>query len=239
MGENTKIQWASHTFNPWVGCQKISEGCHNCYAEAINKHYGHDNWGLGKERRITADANWRKPIIWNRNARERGVRERVFCGSMCDVFEDHSTAREQMANVGALISKTPSLDWLLLTKRPLRMSDYMAPYIWDNVWAMTTVECMDRQHRADALFGLACPVRGLSCEPLLGPLDLRGGYLGGDRINWVIVGGETGPGAREMDPGWARDIRDQCRAAGVSFFFKQMSRKAPTPADLQIREFPR
>src|SRR3546814_4489006 len=117
MGENSKIEWTDHTFNPWTGCTKVSPACDHCYAEGWSKRSGLVEWGHGKPRRLTSDANWRKPLKWNDEAARKGVRYRVFCASLADVFdaEVDDAWRDELF---ALIAMTPHLDWLLLTKRP-------------------------------------------------------------------------------------------------------------------------
>ena len=393
MAENSRIEWTDHTFNPWIGCTKVDAGCLNCYAEADfdkRKHFA--QWGPHGTRVLTSEANWRKPIQWDKAAREEGVRRRVFCASLADVFEEwggevrshagrilhlcqncEAVISEESVFVQGLacacggtampmdmqdvrrrlfelIDKTPNLDWLLLTKRPENIRRMMPPWKisqdiydassphlddslrgrWhyrDNVWLGTSIS---DQASADTRVPelLKCrdlsPVLFLSIEPLLGPIDLRSeelrkslvyqadyycgscaewksapaaddhcpncgdehsqetcpscGYDGememvcpdcgvdggngglshadccqreiesqhGLGIDWVIVGGESGHGARPMHPDWVRSIRNQCQAAGVPFFFKQGSQAnwsrfkdaESFPEDLRIREFP-
>lgn len=254
MAENSKIEWTTHTFNPWIGCQKVSPGCDNCYAEAMMDHrYGRVKWGPHGERVRTSDANWRKPRQWAKAA--NGSRPRVFCASLADVF-DNQVPPEWRADLFALISETPELDWLLLTKRPENISKMWPPLPgpWRNVWLGTTCEDQERADRRVRLLQEMrdrVPVLFLSCEPLIGPIDLeRGGwalhrpirspqgkqYHG---LDWIIVGGETGRSPRHMEPSWARKILDDCRGGGVAFFMKQMTSKKPIPADLMVRQFPK
>ena len=235
--ENTKIEWADHTFNPWIGCTKISAGCTNCYAEVMDKRTargGIVHFGPKADRRITSDAYWAQPSRWDRAARKYGARKRVFCASMADAFDDHSSILpEWRDHLWWLIEGTSSLDWLLLTKRPENVRS-MVPPPWldghwpENVWIGTSVE---DQASADArilhLLGCPAPVKFLSMEPLLGPVTLPDTFLTLGRNGWVIVGGESGPKARPMHPDWARSIRDQCIAAGVPFLFKQWGEWAP------------
>jgi protein gp37 len=117
VGETTQIAWTKHTFNPWIGCTKVSPGCDNCYAETLNHRWGKDNWGKGKPRRRTEAANWRQPIKWDKEAAHLGRKDYVFCGSLCDVMDDEAPegAREDLWR---LIDATPNLIWQLLTKRP-------------------------------------------------------------------------------------------------------------------------
>lgn len=250
MGENSKIEWTDHTFNPWIGCQKVSPGCQHCYAEQLmDKRYGRVQWGPTGTRVRTSDANWRKPAQWDRQAAADGVRRKVFCASLADVFEDRSELIEWRAELFAIIERTPNLDWLLLTKRPENVME-MLPTKWrnqipDNIWLGTSVENQEQaDKRIPHLLKVPARIRFLSMEPLLGPVDLclvedvdgfeqaydvlRGVVsLNGQAhspissIRWVIVGGESGPHARPMHPDWVRSIVGQCQSADVPFFFKQ------------------
>ena len=260
MAENTAIEWADHTFNPWTGCTKIGPGCDHCYAEGWAKRSGIVQWGSGAERRRTSAANWRQPLRWNAQAQRLGIRYRVFCASLADVF-DNAVPAQWRAELFDLISRTPHLDWLLVTKRignaktmmadalhrnPAALSDGR---IWPlpNVWlGITVVNQAEADRDIMKLLDTPAAVRFLSMEPLLGPVDLtdvchnRGSvtedhfsalFDPDDDVNddgtpfsyvdWVIVGAESGPHARPMHPQWARDIRDQCQAAGVPFMHKQ------------------
>ncbi len=260
MAENTAIEWATHTFNPWWGCVKVSEACRNCYAATFAKRVGQPVWGPTAERRFFGDKHWVEPVKWHERAAALKVRQRVFCASMADVLEklpqghpSYEAMGEARRRLYKLIELTPWLDWLLLTKRPENFGE-LVPNAWlrqcpDNVWFGTTAE--DEQNadtRVPWLLQIPARIRFLSCEPLLGAIDLR--YLQPDglvevdclagthgiirphggrnpKVDWVIVGGESGPGARPMDPAWARSLRDQCLAAGVAFHFKQWGAWAP------------
>jgi protein gp37 len=274
MGADSKIEWTHATFNPWWGCQRVSPGCEHCYAETFAKRVGQKVWGPKADRRFFGDAHWNEPLKWNRDAERAGERRRVFCASMADVFEDRRDLDEQRARLWRLIEATPSLDWLLLTKRPQNMAR-LAPAAWAdgwpaNVWAGTTVEDQRRaEERLPHLLGVPARIRFLSVEPQLGPVDLmkvRDDELGAAwnvltcGIGWVIVGGESGPGARPFDLAWARELVGQCRAASVPCFVKQIGATsidtdnngftplrirnskggdpAEWPADLRVREFP-
>lgn len=254
MAANTKIEWADHTFNPWIGCSKVSAGCANCYAEEMmDRRFGKATWGDNGTRVRTSDANWRKPLQWDRAAAAAGERHRVFCASLADVFEDRPELEPWRDDLFRLITDTPNLDWLLLTKRPenvIRLSDLaiqhkgetLVPIVETvpNIWIGTSVENQEQaDKRIPELLKIPAPVRFLSMEPLLGPVDLtsftdrkcpHGTWtdrfnaldgVGGPKIDWIIVGGESGHNARPMHPDWVRSIRDQCRAADVPFFFKQ------------------
>lgn len=254
MAENSNISWTHHTFNPWMGCVKVSDGCKNCYAESlVTGRMGRPVWGANAERHVTSDANWKKPLKWNREAASAGGRYRVFCASLCDVMEDRMDLVAPRIRLWRMIEQTPHLDWLLLTKRlenPLTnfdvpeggykkhflLSDWNAGY--DNVWLGTSVEDMRVSARVDALRKIPAKVRFISYEPVIGPingLDLTG-------IHWLICGGESGSGYRPMELQWARDARDMCREQGVAFFFKQWSAFRPGQGDLdgeKPHEYPR
>jgi protein gp37 len=240
MGAMTKIAWTDYTFNPWMGCTKVSDGCRNCYALELTKNrMGLDVWG-GAPRQVTKSP-WKNAMAWNRDARVAGQRRRVFCGSLCDVFEDDATANATRPRVWQLIRECEALDWQLLTKRPENIAR-MLPEDWGSgwphVWLGTSIEDMRVASRADHLRAVQAAVRFISYEPALGPLDALD--LAG--IHWVIYGGESGPRYRPEDKAWARSMRDRCRRLGIAFFHKQSS--APrTEQGIEldgqvIREFP-
>ncbi len=276
MGADTKITWATHSFNPWIGCTKVSPACAHCYAENYALRYGRTEWGPGKARVRTSAANWKKPLSWDREAKALGTRPRVFCASLADWLDDDGVPIEWLCDLLVLIRATPHLDWLLLTKRPenwySRISEAATVegsddsieswvdcidmpergVIPENVWIGVTAEnqeCADK--RIPHLLSIPAKVRFLSCEPLLGPVLLRSlrdaddplawtdsltGYrmcdgmneaVQGERIHWVIAGGESGPHARPSHPEWFRLLRTQCVAAGVAFNFKQWGEWGP------------
>jgi protein gp37 len=230
--ENTKIEWtgtfdangvlqAGYTFNPWIGCTKVSPACAHCYAEMLmDTRYGRVEWGKGKSRSRTSVANWKLPFKWNKKTKESGTRAKVFCASLADIF-DAEVDPAWRHDFWALIRATPDLDWLSLTKRPENMPT-MVPEDWGqgypNVWLGTSVE---DQYYADLripwLTAVPAVVHFLSVEPMLGPIEFKN--LHG--IEWVIVGGESGPGSRPMKKAWVLEIHDQVVAAGVALFFKQ------------------
>ena len=292
MGEETKIAWCDSTFNPWIGCTKVSPACANCYAETLmDTRWNRVKWGKGQPRQRTSSANWKQPLAWEKQAAHTGIRRTVFCGSLCD-WLDEEVPVEWLADLLDLIRQTPNLDWLLLTKRPelwhcriynaytpdvtgdnLPLLQWMGDWLcaWEeargfslpphhrgkrpplNVWIGVTVENQEMaDKRIPELLKIPARVRFLSCEPLLGAVNMRAvAYIraGGQtiidaltghmpnafsgtkpswpRIDWVICGGESGPKARPMHPDWARSLRDQCKAAGVPFFFKQWGEWAP------------
>jgi protein gp37 len=224
MGENSKIEWTDHTFNPWVGCTKVSPGCDHYYAEAWAKRSGLVQWGNDPRRRTTAN-NWNKPIKWNAEAgvfnREHGHRPRVFCASLADVF-DNQVPSSWRKDLFALIRECGRLDWLLLTKRPQNISK-MLPSDWGdgypNVWLGMTAE--DQPHfdqRWKHLHKIPASIKFISYEPALGPLRLP---TDGPHPDWLISGGESGGGARPMKRRWVRDIIADCREHGVAAFHKQ------------------
>lgn len=231
MGADTKIEWAHHTYNPWIGCTRISPACDHCYAADWAKRYGEDHLWQGERRRTSAKTR-NQPARWNREAEAAGERRRVFCSSLADVF-DNQVPNEWRVETFDQIRSTPSLDWLLLTKRPQNIGKMlyaavgydldMAGWPWRNVWLGTTIEDRKRLINLEHLRGVPAAIRFLSIEPLLeglGEIDLTG-------IHLVIVGGESGPKARPMHPDWVRSLRDQCAAQGVAFFFKQWGEWSP------------
>jgi protein gp37 len=226
--KDSKIEWTNHTFNPWWGCTNVSPGCDNCYAESFALRYGHDVWGADYPRRFLSDAHWSQPIAWNREAEAGGIRYRVFCASMADVFENRPDLVTHRMRLLKLIEATPNLDWQLLTKRPHQIKKLL-PRGYEfpaNVWLGTTVEDqIAANKRPKHILEFSTPaVLFLSCEPLLGPVDIRRHLERGPNgvgIDWVIAGGESGHGARPMNPEWAESLRDQCQEAGVPFLFKQ------------------
>jgi len=254
--ENSKIEWTDHTFNPWIGCQRVSPGCTHCYAEALATRYGLAKWGVKAVRKRTSPAYWRKPLSWNRRAEREGVRRRVFCASMADVFDPKAPAgaREDLWDLirqtpnldwqiltkrPDLIRQTPNLDWQILTKRPERIrgngkpGTCMLPADWGagypNVWLGVTIE--DAMHWAKrwmTFSNVPARIRFVSYEPALGPICMSCGH-NGILPDWVIFGGESGPGARPTDAQWARAIRDQCASTGIAFFLKQWGTWASCP----------
>jgi protein gp37 len=231
MAEITGIQWTDSTFNPWWGCTKVAPGCDNCYAAALDARTGGDYW-VNSPRQMSVQ-NWNKPIRWNREAEANMVRHKVFCGSMCD-WTDNKAPVGQLDRLWDLIRVTPMLDWQLLTKRAPNIRKSL-PDDWGdgykNVWLGVTVE--NRAHglpRIEHLRELPAKVRFLSIEPLLediGDLDLTG-------INWVIVGGESGPRARKMEATWAERIVAQCREQEIPIFFKQWGGRSANKGGCQI-----
>jgi len=262
MGAASNIAWTDSTFNPWWGCQRVSEGCQHCYAESFAKRTGHKVWGPEEPRRFFGDKHWAEPRQWNREAVLSGTRRRVFCASMADVFEDRRDLDAPRERLFALIMETPSLDWLLLTKRPQNVMR-LVPEDWrhrfpSSVWMGTTAENQERaDERIPVLLQIPAVVRFVSAEPLLGPLSI-GRYLPDqehreylaqsipagldlyDRqpfVSWVIVGGESGAGARPCALEWVQGVVDECRSAQVATFVKQLgavvvSEQRTAPAEI-------
>lgn len=208
----TKIEWTEATWNPVTGCSKVSPGCAHCYAERMAKRLqamGQPNYRDGfavhvHEHMLQVPRSWVSPRV-------------VFVNSMGDLFHEDVPV-EFIHQVFNVMRQTPQHTYQLLTKRAERLADLAPELDWpENVWMGVTVEDNERLTRVAQLLAVPAHVRFLSIEPLLGPLpdlDLAG-------IHWVIVGGESGPGARPMRAEWATDIRDRCLRSGVPFFFKQ------------------
>lgn len=229
MADNTKIEWADATFNPWIGCTKVSPACDNCYAEAMMGHrYGRVNWGPGEDRARTGNANWSQPLAWNRKAAATGTRPFVFCASLADVF-DNEVDEMWRYDLWRLIEATPNLVWLLLTKRignVLKFTDVdrgsQNHLDMRNVAIGATMANQEEYDRDRMkLFDVRCQREPLftfgSFEPLLGRV-----ILDKNAPDWIIVGGESGPNARPMNMDWARSLCAQSADLGRVFNFKQV-----------------
>lgn len=255
MGKETGISWTDHTFNPWWGCTRVSPGCEHCYAETLAKRTGHHIWGP-TERRFFGDKHWNEPLAWNEQAEKEGKVKRVFCASMADVFEIFDGLDQQRERLWELVSKTPYLEWLILTKRPeniLTRIPTQLSYPTSNVRMGVTAE--DQKYgniRIPELLRVWEGKNFVSYEPALGPLHI-GRWIrptGPDfkfesALDWIICGGESGAGCRPMNLDWARHLRSECRTANVPFFFKQIGGfpdkhhdPAGWPEDLRVQEFP-
>lgn len=213
--DNNKVGWTHHTQNFWLGCNRVSPACRNCY--------------IGQRRRgdlfhgpaRTTEATWRKAFALDRKAVRLGVRPRVLSCSLSDFF--HRGADPWREEAWDVIRECPNLDWFILTKRPQRIARCLPDDWgdgWDHVRLGVTVENRQCANRLDKLLSVPAKSRFISAEPLLGPLDL-GAYL--HKIDWIITGCERAAPdkRRSMDLDWVRDLRDQCVAAGVPLFFKQ------------------
>ena len=250
MADRTGIQWTDATWNPLRGCSRISEGCRNCYAETVASRFsgpGQPYEGLAKDGRWTREVRFvphmlDQPLRWTRP-------RRIFVNSMSDLFHEN-VPDEWIARVFDVMARAPQHTFQVLTKRPDRMRRVLPSFApshtardrsgWPlpNVWLGVSAE---NQATADGriplLLETPAAVRFVSAEPLLGPIDLnerellcrtwRRGLTIGRYLDWVIIGGESGPGARPMHPGWARALRDQCVHVGVPFFFKQWGEWKP------------
>lgn len=258
MGAETKIEWADHTFNPWIGCAKVSPECDHCYAER-------GSFRLGAQHRLklwegdhylVKEAYWKQPFAWNRAAQSEGVRKRVFCLSHGDWLEDLRELDALRARLYGIIPETPWLDWLLLTKRP-ENADRMVPKSWrsaypPNVWAGVTVGVHESERRLFDLARMPARVRFASCEPLLESVSVA--Y--GPTPDWLIIGGESGPGSRPFELEHARAILREGYRYHLRSFVKQLgarpfNRGRPLklahpkggdmnewPADLRVRQLP-
>lgn len=233
--EDSKISWTNNTFNPWMGCTKVSPACTKCYAENLTTTKGLlDGWGKGSPRKRTSKTTWARPLKWDRQARESGKRLRVFCASLADVF-DEEVSSEWRRDLFDLIKKTPNLDWLLLTKRPhlienqLREIGVWQSLPWRQIWFGTTAENQEWfDKRWDHLRKVPAVVRFISYEPACGSLILPDSARG--ELDWFIAGGETSPkknGSRPSNPEWFRSTRDQCENMEISFHFKQWGNDIP------------
>jgi protein gp37 len=195
----------------------------------LTKRFGGAIWGVKGKRRLFGANHWNEPKTWNTEARHLKTRFRVFCASMSDVFEDRRDLDAERVKLWALIEKTKQLDWLLLTKRPEAVQK-LAPWgeHWpDNVWLGTSVENQEwADKRLPPLLAIPAKIRFLSCEPLLGALNLSR-YAEKNGIHWIIAGGESGAGSRPMHPDWVRGLRDFAAEQGIAFHFKQWGNFAP------------
>ena len=237
MAERTGIAWTDSTFNPWIGCTKVGPGCDNCYAEALmDKRWHRVQWGSGKPRERTSAQNWKQPLLWEREheafALMHGRRRRVFCASLADVF-DNEAPPPWRGELWALVRATPHLDWLILTKRIGNVRS-MVPVdgLPPNVWLGATMVNQDEYDRdLHKLLAVDASVRFLSVEPMVGAIT-GGAALAG--LDWVIVGGESGVGARPIRREWIDGLRRECDAAGVAFFFKQWGGASATAGGCEL-----
>lgn len=217
MARDSSIEWTDATWNPVRGCTKISPGCKNCYAERFAERFrgvaGHP-YGAGFDLRLVPEKleepfRWRKPL-------------RIFVNSMSDLFHE-DVPESYVRSVFDVMSRAPWHSFQVLTKRSERLRSIAPRLPWgENVWVGVSVESHEYVHRIVDLLTVPAHIRFLSIEPLLGPIP----ELPLDGLDWVIVGGESGPGARPMNLAWARSIRDQCRRAGVPIFLKQLGGRA-------------
>jgi len=241
VGATTGIQWTDATWNPWMGCRKVSPACAHCYMFSEQRRYGHDP-DVVRRSKTTFDAPLRWPV----------EQKRVFTCSWSDWFIED--ADEWRPEAWEVIRHTPHLTYQILTKRPELIADRLPGDWgrgWPNVWLGVSVENRRFVWRAEWLAAIPAVVHFLSCEPLLGPLDLSSSVLdsSGPHMEWVIAGGESGARARATDLAWLRSLRDQCQGVHVPYFVKQIGVVAAGgrgkggdmeawPEDLRVREMP-
>ncbi|MGC9454931.1 MAG: DUF5131 family protein [Phycisphaerae bacterium] len=212
MAANSAIEWTEATWNPVTGCTKVSAGCANCYAERMAKRLkamGQPNYANGfkptvHERVLGLPLTWKTPRV-------------IFVNSMSDLFHE-DVSDDFIVRAFDVMGRADWHQYQVLTKRSARLAVMDPRLPWaEHIWMGVSVENADNLERIEHLRQTSAVVKFLSLEPLLGPLD----DLDLRDIDWVIVGGESGPGARPIEESWVLDIRDQCVAAGVPFFFKQ------------------
>lgn len=257
MAEITGISWTDSTFNPWIGCTKVSPGCDHCYAEALDKRHrwqGDTHWGAGKPRMRTSAANWQKPRAWNKARLKDGKTHRVFCASLADVF-DNEVPTEWRNDLFTLIWETPALTWLLLTKR-IGNAKHMLPFTpLPNAWIGATIVNQEEADRdVPKLLETPAAKRFVSYEPALGPVD----WTKFPGLDWIIVGGEStqGEAARPFDTRWALQVIHYGQRIGAAPFVKQLGSAAfidgerlrlkdragaepqEWPVGLRVQEFP-
>lgn len=268
MSDTTTIEYANHTWSPWLGCEPVSPGCAHCYASAISNRAGRGEYRRGMTRTLTKD--WEKPLRWNRNPRyvcDRcgtqyvdpdllgtpwacdncgmaiGAKDQRILVSMCDPFDD-VVLTEWHVRFHALVADTPNLTWLLLTKRPENVMAY-GP-LPENVWLGVSVEDQPRaEERIPILCGIPAKVKWVSYEPSLGPVDIYRWLGGANGVSWVVSGGESGFNHRKLDVDWIDSMNRQCQSAGVAHFVKQDSARfsgeqGRIPNELwKVKQFPK
>lgn len=239
--ENSKIEWCRHTWNPWMGCTEVSPACDHCYARSMMAdRYRRVEWGAGKPRVRTSERYRKLPVQWDRAAADSGERHTVFCLSLADIWDneiDPIWRREVFDTARA----TPNLIYLFLSKRignAVKMADEAGGLPPNAALGATMVNQPEWDRDASKLDLAARELGALftfaSVEPMLERI-----WIGETPCPaWVICGGESGHGARDMPERWAFDLKSQTEARGKAFFMKQMARKAPIPADLLVRKFP-
>lgn len=240
MGDKSNIEWTDATWNPFYGCRKVSPGCKHCYMYRDMERFGRDPFTVKR----AADNTFRAPLRWAKSGKVASG-SRIFTCSWSDFFiEDADDWRGEAWDI---IRATPQYTYQILTKRPENIADRLPSDWgagWANVWLGVSAENQEQaDRRIPLLLNTPAIIRFVSAEPLLGPVYMMRHLLNGAHkwrqdLHWVIVGGESGPRRRPFDPDWARSIRDQCRDAGVPFFFKQVDKVQPIPNDLLIREWP-
>ena len=252
---NSKIEWTHHTANLWWGCTKVHEGCDNCYASTMAHRWGFNIWGNDKYRREIKSI-WNDMKKYQKLAKQSSQIQRVFVGSMMDIFEkpmplidskgnsvkDYTTADLRDMFFNEVVPSSPNLIFLLLTKRPSNINKYI-PESWkinppENVMFGTSPV---NQVTSETLINQLQLVNGrkfLSVEPQLAEITLLP-WLTKHNIDWVIQGGESGPHKRRFNTDWARKLKSECLTTNTPYFFKQIDKKQAIPEDLMTREFPR
>lgn len=243
MGKRTGITWCDHTFNPWIGCKKVSEGCEHCYAERDNARFGWvETWGEGYKH--TGASYWAQPLSWARSAKADGENRRVFCASLADVLDEGAPAlwRRELWELILQTAEIGGLEWALLTKRPQNVALIPA-----EIAALACVRLgvtVEDQHQVKARLPMLLEAwKGknfVSVEPMLSrvifPVELM------RQLDWVICGCETGPGRRPMRDEWWGELNKACRAAGVPFLLKQVMVDGHLDADwpyyVGLQQFP-
>ncbi len=230
----TSIAWADYTFNLWIGCRKVSPGCAHCYAESYARRFWSDPWKTGVYH-VTSPQYWKQPLAWDRKAAEAGRPATVFCGSLCDIC-DPAAPEGAIDRLKGLIEATPHLIWLLLTKRPERLGETFGMFwlggqrkhVWIGVSAENSERCWNRLtevwNQGWNVPQLRLPPMFVSVEPLLGDVLVPlANYVGGPYriVDWVIVGGETGPAARPCNLFLIDSLMGLCHRYSVPLFVKQ------------------
>jgi len=262
MGKDSNISWVDHTFNPWHGCEKVSDGCKNCYAKTQADRFDKGLWGnwATASRKTFGNKYWSQPLKWNVQVERKT--QTVFCGSMCDIFEEtfDSNIYTERQKLFDLIRATPNLVWLLLTKRPENVRKIM-PFSWEfsiyaprNVWIGATIENEKSIQRFLYLENSIVFKKFISFEPLIGVLSYNEAVKLANMSDWGIIGGESGNSARRMSPASARTIISAYRDAGKKIFVKQVGNVlakelgcsdksgrivSEWPEEFQIQEFPK
>lgn len=242
------------TFNPWWGCMKVSRACKHCYAETFANRFAPGLWGPSSVRKKFDAKHWNQPLKWNEECKKLGITRKVFCGSMCDWAEDNDQINAERIKLFELIEATPHLTWLLLTKRPELILQWIPPS-WKsippaNVWYGATVEDDKNIWRIDELIKVPATKRFISCEPLDTHISIikylrkpyqklsdpvfaykdKHGISG--VIHWVICGGESGSKAEPLNPRNVKYLLGECIQTKTPFFFKQWGEWMPVLDDL-------
>lgn len=251
MGEKTAILWCDSTHNHWIGCTEVTDACDNCYARVLAERYGWVKWGHGQPRKLTSEANRRKPITWDKKAMEKyGRKQRVFAFSLADVA-DTEVPEEWHEDFYQLQLKTPNTYWLCLTKRPSVPRRYR--FNVESTWLGTSIGSDKDIHMAHEIVKNPALLHWISYEPAIGPLNV---YKLPEQIKWLVIGGESGHGARPFNIEWALGAVEACRDLGIKVFVKQLGLKPQLngvpykvsdshgkildewPSALRIQEFP-